>query len=471
MPLEWIALLLLVIALATFFTSFMAPHELPKEPQISPVEQFRYYRSAAGWALVHSKYTNPGPWTLPPMILYVEGEFLLNRSSQVPSYLLSSICIRLMLKMGLHRDPSNLPNITPFEGELRRRMWGMATQIDLLVSFHMGLPSMIHGIESDTAPPRNLLDEDLDEGCAKLPPARPDSEYTSLTYPIWKGDICRVFGLVAKQAHSLTTPTHPEVMRLDAMLEDIWSRVPAVLRIKPLAESIADPPNMINQRFGLAALYQKSRCVLHRRYLVEAVPNREHAGSRRKCIDASLALLDYQDTTYRATLPGGILRQNGWFLTPLAVHDFLTAAMIVFLVIQSEYYPDVGGTFEWMEPAGGDALPSKQKLRRLLERSRGIWAAVSQEAPGMRKAFTIVDTMFKRLRPAADGDDVPREAQSNGWTPASAHTSAPDPAAGDEAAVLPQTWGLSLAGTYPATHIHTHTATHIHTHTYTHRHA
>lgn len=100
------------------------------------------------------KYTNPGPTTLQPTLLYVEA-VLINHVSQMSCYWISSICIRVMLKMGLHREASKLANISAFDGEMRKRMWNLTIQIDLMFSFQMGLPSMIHGVESYTALPRN----------------------------------------------------------------------------------------------------------------------------------------------------------------------------------------------------------------------------------------------------------------------------------------------------------------------------
>lgn len=131
----------MVLALGVFFSSYSAPHEVKSDSSLSAMERFKNYREAAGWALVSGKYTSPRPATCAPFLLYVEAEFLINRASQMNCYLLSSVCIRIMLKMGLHRDPSKLANITPFDGEMRRRVWNLAIQIDLMVSFHMGLPS------------------------------------------------------------------------------------------------------------------------------------------------------------------------------------------------------------------------------------------------------------------------------------------------------------------------------------------
>ncbi|ORY71200.1 fungal-specific transcription factor domain-containing protein [Pseudomassariella vexata] len=355
---HWLACLFMVISLGVFFSSFQAPHELDADSSSSSptgagtapsaMDRFRQYRNAGGTALVWGKYSRPNNMTLQAFLLYVEGDFMVNRDTQMNCYLLSSVLIRLMLKMGLHRDPSKLPNISPYDGEMRRRYWNLAIQIDLLVSFHLGLPSMIHGIESDTLLPRNLIDEDFDEESRKLPLARPAADYTPLTYPINKAALCRVFGLVARQAHALTVPGYAEVMRVDGVLECTWSQVPGFMKVKPMEESVMDPPLQVVQRFGLASIYQKSRCVLHRRYLTEANPKREHAYSRKTCLEAALALLDYQSIIYGACKPGAMLSHMGWFMSSLAINDFLLADMIVSLVLQSENYPEFGGDSDLM---------------------------------------------------------------------------------------------------------------------------
>ncbi|KAI0396854.1 hypothetical protein F5Y17DRAFT_418097 [Xylariaceae sp. FL0594] len=391
---HWIAILFMVLALGVFFSSFQAPHELQGDSDMSAMSRFRKYRGACGWALIAGKYTQPGPFTLQAMILYTEGEFIANRVSQMNCYLLCSTTIRLMLKMGLHRDPSKLPRISAYEGEMRRRLWHLAVQIDLLVAFHLGLPCMINGIESDTALPRNLLDSDFDEDSAELPPSRPTGDYTPLTYAINKARISRGFGLVARLSHSLTPPTYAEVMRVDAHLQDGWSSMPSFMMVKPLAECIVDPPMLVIQRFGLAALYQKSRCVLHRRYLVEPRQLKEHAYSRRTCLEAAVALLGYQRTLSEATRPGAILAQNGWFVASLAVNDFLLANMIVALVIQQlcdGEEGDLGWVKECVPPVTRDSLIV------MLKGSYEIWADMAATVPDRRKAATVVRTMLRRI--------------------------------------------------------------------------
>ena len=254
---------------------------------------------------------------------------------------------------------------------------------------------VIHGIESDTTSPRNLIDSDFDEDSTELPPSRPATEYTDMTYPIYKSGICRVFGLVARQAHSLHTPAYSEVMRLDNLLQEKWNAVPSFMKVRALEDCVTDPPHQVIQRFGIAALYQKSRCVLHRRYLLETVPKREHEYSRKNCLQAALALLEYQNAIWRGTQPGGVLSANGWFMTSLAMHDFLLAAMIVYLVCLNDDYSEVGGNYDWV--LQDTPLPNKDELIDLLRRSYRIWSLAAKETPEVKKAPEVLETMLKKV--------------------------------------------------------------------------
>ncbi|EXM36002.1 hypothetical protein V3481_005362 [Fusarium oxysporum f. sp. vasinfectum] len=393
--LHWIAQLFMMLSLGVFFNNFINSSELEGDSPLPAQDRIRHYKACAGWALVWGKYTQPSSATLPAFLLYVESSFLFNRAAQMNCYVLSGVCIRLMLKMGLHRDPSKLANISPYEGEMRRRMWNMAIQVELLVSFHMGLPSMLQGIETDTAVPRNLDDHDFDEDSTELPLSRPPTDWTSMTYPIHKTQILRVFGQIARQAHALTPPSYAEVAKLDNLLHETWKSVPSFMMVRPLDECVGDPPVLLIQRFGLTALYNKCRIVLHRRYLAEAIPQREHDYSRRQCLEGALSLLNYQHIIWEACKPGHVLSQHGWFVSSLAVHDFLMAAMVLYLVVKNENYSEVGSDYDWMSQTA--PTPTKDELICMIKRSWHIWADVSRDAVEVKKTADTLATMLAKL--------------------------------------------------------------------------
>ena len=422
---EWLALLLVILSMGTFISIYVAPDEAETFGDVSPMEKYRQYRAAAGWALVAAKFTSPNPLKTQSYLSYVTTEFMTNPSSKTDCYTLSAVNIRLMLQMGFHRDPSKLPNISPFEGEMRRRMWHLAVQVELLVSFHLGLPSILNGLESDTEIPANLHDEDISPSLTVLPPSKPDLEFTQLSYMRWKSALCVIFGAIARASHSLTVPAYNEVMRLDGLLEERWKRVPFLLKPRPINESIADPAVQIHQRFGLASLYQKSRCVLHRRYVTDVSLKKEHAYSRRACLEAAIAMLEYQDVIQPATLPGGILRPHGWFLAAIATYDFLLAATIVYILYHSETYLGDDAYDHWVDQDGKlRSRLTKDELLMMLRRSHRHWVAVAQDTPIASKAADILETMLNKidgtsgsLSPVAggNGDQVRRGSSDPTW--------------------------------------------------------
>lgn len=401
---HWVAQLFMMLSLGVFYNYHMNATEVEGDSPLPPVDRIRHYKSCAGFALALGKFTQPSAATLPAFVLYTESDFLFNRAAQMNCYILSGVLMRLMLKMGLHRDPSKLANISPFEGEMRRRMWNMAIQVELLVSFHMGLPSMLQGIESDTDVPRNLVDDDFDEDSTELPPGRPTSDYTPMTYPIHKTRLLRVFGQIARQAHALTPPSYSEVMRLDDQLQEVWKSIPQFMKFRPLDECVGDPPSVLIQRFGMASLYNKSRCVLHRRYLAEAIPQREHDFSRKQCLEGATTLLNFQFLIWEACKPGRALSENGWFISSLAVHDYLLAAMILYMVIKNEHSFEAG---DWAAQQQ-TATQTKEELKNMIKRSCFIWSEAARNRVEVKKTADTLALMLAKL--GCSLDEMPPDA-------------------------------------------------------------
>ncbi len=417
MSLPWLAQLFMILALGVIFNHFSAPEELRAESATPALQRIQLFRSCAGWALVWSKYTSPTPETIPAFIHYVEAYFLFSRAAQMSCYTLSAVCLRLMLKLGMHRDPSRLAGLSPYEGEMRRRWWSMACQIELLVSFHMGLPSMLHGIEADVAMQGNYQDDDFDEHTAVMPAPRPLQDYTSMSYSINKMNILRVFGRIAQQAHALTPPTYADTMRLDVALNDTWDKVPSFLHVRSLDQCIGDAPTLLIQRYGIEALYHKCRCVLHRRHLAAPVLRAEHDYSRQQCLDAAVTLLDFQVTIWNATRPGSMLSMCGWFVTSLSVHDFMLAAMVIYVVVRNAHYPahPTGNDPHWAAPER--RLRSKAELTTMLRRSHAIWCRVSSTVGELRKTRDTLAVMLAKLGCPVDNESFPTAPPSRVTVP------------------------------------------------------
>jgi hypothetical protein len=380
-----------MMTLATF--AALVAGEENADTRGTPMEMIQTYRACCARCLVLSNYAQPGPYTLETFLLYMESEFVLSKDDQMNCYLVIGIAVRLALRVGLHRDSNNVGgSITPYQGELRRRIWHFLVQMDLLVSFDIGLPSMVQAVISDTRIPLNLRDEDFDEDTSELPPSRPETEMTNMSYILAKGRLARTFGKVVEQVNLLTLPQYRAVMTLDRELNHAYAAVPPLLRLIPMDLSITDSPQLIIQRLSLAVLFNKCRCVLHRKYLLKAKENLKYSYSKTAGIEASMELLTIQSEAYEAVQPGGPLCKDSWFLTSLAMHDLLLAAMIVYLSLiqDSGDIPLMGGAPR--------APNTQQKLMlKALSNSYKVWTKTTSKSVNVKKACDVLRKMVNRL--------------------------------------------------------------------------
>src|ERR1700753_3252514 len=107
-------------------------------------------------------------------------------------YILAGIAVRLARRMGLHRDGTSL-GLSPFETELRRRLWWLIVQIDCRISEFSGTKPSMDLFISDTKIPLNIEDEDLTPDMIS-----PPTERTGITSMVLVLMSCEIIEFVRK---------------------------------------------------------------------------------------------------------------------------------------------------------------------------------------------------------------------------------------------------------------------------------
>lgn len=206
------------------------------------------FRNLMAQCLTLADYTKPYPSLIESLIFHLHGDWIQTKDADVSVWVLVGVIARLAMRMGYHRDSKMFPNITPFQGEMRRRVWTIVRQYDLMFSFQVGLPSMIRSTDSDTEFPRNLYDDDFDENCKELPPSRPPNEPTPVSCLIAKGRLTYAFGRVIEHTSSIQSPSYDQVMEIDAELRRARDLIPEHLVVRPVEESQLEPPKIVMAR-------------------------------------------------------------------------------------------------------------------------------------------------------------------------------------------------------------------------------
>ncbi|KAF2502981.1 hypothetical protein BU16DRAFT_546096 [Lophium mytilinum] len=356
--------------------------------------------------LVLGRYSTANAHALEAFLLHLQSCFFSNDSLSVDPWFEMGTIIRLAFRMGYHRDPSSLAGITTFDSEMRRRVWLNIFQLDALISFQMGFPSMIPTEFCDTEVPRNLEYSDLFVDMTALPPSRPLSEHTPVRYITVKAGVMGVFKKISAHTQSLSVPAYDKTIGLDTEMNKLYNTVPEPLKRRDVNRSFIDHSCLIWERCTIEVLYLKGLIVLHRRYISYELQNPKHESSRRACVEAALDILYRQADLHKACEPGGRLYEDRWMFFSLPVHDFLLAAMVVCLDLSVRMRFRRGASRE-----GRDYQQLASRQYQALQTSQRIWAINSAASPEAHIAALALDLMIKKVAANDAGilfvDDVP----------------------------------------------------------------
>ncbi|KAK6336416.1 hypothetical protein TWF696_001974 [Orbilia brochopaga] len=388
--LSWIGLLMAI--LATTMADLMALGRLDKDPELLGMESDQYKLPIEHCIILGLNANKPGLYTIQAMIIYLGWARNKTNSEQLWLYL--GLILRVAQSMGLHRDSRKFQvDISPYHVEMRRRLWNVLCCMDLLESIRIGLPSIVRAGESDASLPSNLHDYEFDEDSTVLPPSRPTSEHTPMSYMIAKSKLANVFGKAVQMINMIRpVPHYDDILRLDAEARKVYSTMPEFLKFRPLEESRNDHPALIMQRFSLNILHQKSLLIMHRPYFTLRLKNNpRYAPSRRACLESAMTLLNHQytawDTQYNQK------DKTLYHIDPISPSDFLPAAVIIMIEVWQASADLNNSTVGIFTMGRGD----HEHMLRVLERACHIYSMFPDNLE-VAKAHVILMHLIEKVK-------------------------------------------------------------------------
>ena len=403
----WIGMLFAMLRLAML--SYAREGDEPPEFRGKCKDMASNFRTQMAHCLITADYTRPHNFLIETLILHMNGEYVSKVDAEASVWVLAGMIARLAMRMGYHRDSKLFPNITPFQGEMRRRVWTFVRYSDILFSFQIALPCMIRMGDTDTDIPRNIHDDEFDEDSLELPPARPLSEVTSVSYMIAKAKLVLGFGRVLEETNGVVKHGYDEVLKIDRGLRDVFESIPEHLRLRPMSEQTMAPISLIMARYSLATTYHKSQCVLHRRFIRLAKTNSKYAYSRRTCLDSSMQLLSYQAIQHEQTQERGRLRSIRAWSNSLTTHDYLLAATVICHDLYTNNDAATSESFDTPSTSStgrsGSASDSfvpglaytRNDFIQALETSCGIWKTMTDVSMEAFKASELLRVMLEHF--------------------------------------------------------------------------
>ncbi|KAJ5947158.1 Fungal-specific transcription factor protein [Penicillium verhagenii] len=426
-PIIWLGLLFGMMCLSTQFQqSFLAPTNTLFTSGYSPGsaqpqegdEAVSTFRENMIHCLILGHYTKGGPYVLETLILYFMVEVFAAKDTEAGTRILVGNIVQIAMHMGYHRDAKHFPNISPFAGEMRRRVWALIVQLDFSISSQVGLPRIIKENQTDVTEPRNLADSDLNEFITELPPSRPETEVTPTLYTLAK---LRLISVGAKVADVATEPrpySYAHVLHLDKEIDGAREALPSSMKWVSLASSLSVSSQVIIQRIWLEVSVQRLKIVLHKQFMVASHPQQQYPYSVSACLVAATKILELQHLIDEETQLNGRMYQSRWRVTASFTHDFLLATSILCFYLQAHGSAEVRDHSD-----SGEKRPMPvniDELKQLLRKTQAIWLRESETSREARRAavalqYVIGDPgagsdsslLTQRLDPSFQGNTGP----------------------------------------------------------------
>ncbi|KAF5005463.1 hypothetical protein FDECE_8095 [Fusarium decemcellulare] len=363
--------------------------------------------------LILGNYSRGGPFVIETLLHYLAIEHLRWPDSKVGSWLLFGTIQRLALRMGYHRDSSCFAGISVFEGEIRRRIWITIYSLDVLLSLQVGLPRSIKDEQSDSQPPRNLLDAEFDEDSVELPPSRPESENTPILLLIAEFRLVRVLGQISDWTMSTDLARGASLETNEKLLENLlrstYDGLPKHLKFTSLTECLAQKPQDIIGQINLTALLHKALIILYRRSIMPKNTPPCHCSSSgnedpdligdvnaiQTCVDAALQLLEFQNIIHTEQQPGGILHSIRWTISSTMSHEFITATVV--LCAYTLRIAASQADLSTVDPVDEGERDKMGIIGLALKRSYDIWLRQSEQSNEAKRIADLLTFVLRRL--------------------------------------------------------------------------
>jgi hypothetical protein len=367
------------------------------ETAVISQDQATTYKARAIQCISHVSTQQPTQ-TLQTMILLSVSGFITQAENSVNSI---AAMVRAAVRMGLHRDPVNFPNLSVFEGEMRRRIWSLVRGMDTLTSFHLGLPTAIRSNETDTRLPCSLHETDLYEGMLELPSERPLSEMIDNGYGVVKMRILDVVAKIIENIHSLGDKGEKShrMQELAKKIHEIHLSLPPHLQFHSWEAAMVGNPYICLQRVQLDVLSHQAICVIYKRYIRNTadIDGQSALVFKSKCVQSAMALLSHQRNSYDEMQPGRYLQYQRWYGPQPYGDSFFLPAIILCLYLQENCFKsDHSSGRALVSSMGENDLPTASDVLQTLNTARSIWKAAPKSAPAARIA-RILDIVIRHF--------------------------------------------------------------------------
>jgi Fungal specific transcription factor domain len=204
--------------------------------------------------------------------------------------------VRSAMTIGLHRDPSECPQIPIFWAELRKRLWVTIAEMDLQISLNCGMPTMVCATDFTCGIPANINDTDLTLAMRHPPPPRSFAQWSDCLPQVFLAKSLRQRLTAARLLSNIQDGLdYDEVVDHAKDLEKILQDLPPPLKFDYLSDEDSQRPGRLMTRVLLDMYIRRLLLNIYGPFAQADPRDTNFAEARKGFITSSLVILCYQD--------------------------------------------------------------------------------------------------------------------------------------------------------------------------------
>ncbi|PNP80980.1 hypothetical protein FNYG_05447 [Fusarium nygamai] len=218
--------------------------------------------------LVSGQYSIATEFSVEALAMHLHARCFHQTDNDINLSELHALTVRIAQQRGYHVDGDDfLQALTPFQIEMRRRVWYYLQYYDVLLSLEHGLPPVIHEDTYSISHPKDVTDDEFDEDSkvifsspATVVHAALPCVYMSQLLPILRRIICHALGF--------KTYNYKGALLLKSQLETWYGSIPPCLRVYSVKDTcLATTTFTALQRVLFQLIYNTGIALIYRPFL------------------------------------------------------------------------------------------------------------------------------------------------------------------------------------------------------------
>ncbi|KAJ5675963.1 hypothetical protein N7462_008860 [Penicillium macrosclerotiorum] len=212
------------------------------------------------------------------------------------NWMAAGTLLRQAVHQGLHRDPRHFPTVSPFDAEMRRRIWATVLEINVQFSIDAAMPPFLTPEDYDTRPPANLEDNDFQPNTSDMPPSQPKDLYTTSSLQTLLLQSLPTRLRIARVINECTNEqSYEAALKLGSELSALCQEVNVRFHnFMPQTDENAFKPTQFHLRL-VESILRRFLLNLYRPFAIQATHDPRFYLSRKLSLDSALIMASFAD--------------------------------------------------------------------------------------------------------------------------------------------------------------------------------